>query len=92
MVGDTSRVVAEEMARRIRGLSPEDRFRKGARMFSAGKRFAEIAVKQRGKELHGVDLQLAVFRWMYHGTLGANIMDRVEAETRKRFQRESKRD
>ena len=89
MVGDTSRVVAEEMVRRIRKLSPEDRFRKGARMFSTGKMFAEIAVKQRRQNLHGLDLRLAVFRWMYHGTLRSNIMDRVEAEIRKRSQQET---
>lgn len=79
---DTTPEVRQILIRKFHSLSPEQRLRKASNMFLTGKKFAELAVKKQRKELTGIDLKVAVFRWIYQKELSNEEMDKVELRMR----------
>ncbi len=81
-MNDTSPEVREILIRKFRSMSPEQRLKKASNMFFTAKKFAELAVKKRCKNLTGIDLKIAVFRWIYQKDLSKEEMDKIELHMR----------
>ena len=83
-MSDTSPEIQKKMIDLFRSLTPEQRLHRAASMFEAGKYFAELAVQARQPGVEGLDLKIAVFRWMYQFDLSDGVLDDVEKWVRAR--------
>ncbi len=78
MRDDTHPLVREEMQGRRAKLTPLQMLEQCAAMHQAGRILAERLVKERNPSLTGVDLEMAVFRFLYQRSLSTEMLDDIE--------------
>ncbi|MFQ5604250.1 MAG: hypothetical protein ACE5HS_13365 [bacterium] len=82
-MSDTTPEIREMLVKRFRAMSAEEKMKKTSNMFATAKKFAEIAVKRKNPSLTGVDLKMAIFRWIYQKELSTAELDRIEKRMRE---------
>ena len=82
---DTSPLVQQRVIELFHSLSIQQKFEHSASLTAAGKYYAERAILRRQPELKGIELQIAVFRWLYQDELSKEFFDGFEKEFRDRF-------
>lgn len=82
MKTDTHSLIQEEMDCRWSRMTAREKLERCAALFESGRIFAERLVKERNPSLHGVDLEMAVFRFLYRSSLPPEVLDDAERHLR----------
>lgn len=77
-MNDTHPEIEKKMFELLSAMSPADRLHKTGRLYASGKYFAEMAVKKQRPDLHGIVLQIEIFKWMHQSELKELDMAKIE--------------
>ena len=77
-MSDTHPIVEEELLRRFKTLTNEERFKRGIALMNTGRIFARAAVKQRNPDLEGREFEIAAFRWIYAKSCSKEILENIK--------------
>lgn len=79
---DTSLEIQKKMSAMYAQLSDEQKLLKCSSLFSSAKTVAESVIKEKHPNIHGVDLRIAVFRWLYRSAMSESALDDIARHLR----------